>query len=324
MTNFYGEGGVWPAIRARAGKGKRIVAAIAYLTDPKCLPFKRGDSLIANLSKKALATGSSNPQAAIDLPKGVEIRSAENLHGKVVFVGNRLFVGSMNATYNSESLNEAAIETTDPGAHLEAAKWMFALAADAGPPLTRVELEDLKKFYRAPKGGNGGGHGGGNGEGKRGKRRKGKGAKSGPLRGWILVSESDAPWKHWDKASEILDEGPSDLRLKGYDVWSWERPKYGRTSMKKGDVVISVDHGKNGITVWPPAEIWRIESEGSLVLIFTANPASDRKKTLSGAEFRRIPIIKQLKDLRRDTERLLATDIASALIETWPKPTSRQ
>lgn len=316
MTKFHGEDRVWPAIRARTGKGKRIVAAIAYLTDPKCLPFKSGDSLIVNLSKRVLASGSSNPQAAIDLPKGVEIRSADNLHGKVVFIGKRLFVGSMNATHNSGDLNEAAIETTDPGAHLDAAKWLFALFADA-KPLTRAQLKALKKFYRPPKGGSGGG--------KRGKKKEGsgKGAKSGPVRGWLLVDDGDAPWMHWDKASEILDEGPSDLRLRGYRTWCWERPSYGRTSMKKGDVVVSVDHRKNGITVWPPSEIWRIQPVGSQLLIFTANPLSDRKKTLSWPEFRKIPIMKELKGLRHDTERLLATDIASTLIETWSKPTSR-
>ena len=108
----------WPAIRASVAKTTgRVVAAIGYVGQDAhdLLPLKSGDILVCDTSERAVRNGATNPKALrAFLRAGVEVRSEEGLHAKVVVLPRRAYVGSANASSNSAcSLVEAAIETTD-------------------------------------------------------------------------------------------------------------------------------------------------------------------------------------------------------------------
>ena len=108
----------WPAITsAVSGANGRVRAAIAYFgaNSHELLPLKEGDTLVCDVSERAVKNGSTNPMALKTfLEQGVDVWSYEGLHAKVVVLPRRAFVGSANASRNSsERLFEAVIETTD-------------------------------------------------------------------------------------------------------------------------------------------------------------------------------------------------------------------
>lgn len=95
----------------------RVVAAIGYVGKEghDHLPLGRGDLLICDASLAAVRNGATNPEGLRQfLAAGVDVRSVEGLHAKVVVLPRRAFVGSQNASAHSANhLLEAAIETTD-------------------------------------------------------------------------------------------------------------------------------------------------------------------------------------------------------------------
>ncbi|SVC38083.1 uncharacterized protein METZ01_LOCUS290937 [marine metagenome] len=108
----------WPAITSAVDSANgRVRAAIAYFgTDShELLPLKEGDTLVCDVSERAVKNGSTNPTALKEfVDEGVDVWSYEGLHAKVVVLPRRAFVGSANASRNSsERLFEAVIETTD-------------------------------------------------------------------------------------------------------------------------------------------------------------------------------------------------------------------
>ena len=118
MDRFHSKNSVWPAIRARVKVHKnQVICAIAFVgvEAPSILPLRKGDVLVCNASLSAIKQGSTSALALERyLKKGVVIYSQPRLHGKVVVLSNRAFVGSANASRHSDrDLYEAALETTN-------------------------------------------------------------------------------------------------------------------------------------------------------------------------------------------------------------------
>jgi len=106
--------------------------------------------LVVNMGKDAVERGLTSPYAVEKfLKNGVRVYTKDNLHAKVVVLGDRAIVGSMNASRNSASvLTEAAIETTEAKAVRACRRFVLSLCGD---PVNPDYIQKMKELYRPPK-----------------------------------------------------------------------------------------------------------------------------------------------------------------------------
>jgi hypothetical protein len=101
--------------------------------------------------------GAVGPDQAIGklVNANVEVHSVENLHAKVFVVGSSAFVGSTNASQNSENtLVEAVIATNTPQVVRECRDFVRSLKGELVSP---AYARRMQKLYRPPRFGGGGG-----------------------------------------------------------------------------------------------------------------------------------------------------------------------
>jgi len=149
MDRFHSKDRVWPAIQARVKVHKKqVTCAIAFVgvEAPSILPLRKGDVLVCNASLSAIKQGSTSA-LALDRyrKKGVVIYSQPRLHGKVVVLSNRAFVGSANASRHSDrDLYEAVLETTNE--KIVASARSFVL--DLSTSFHRLNESDIAKLKK--------------------------------------------------------------------------------------------------------------------------------------------------------------------------------
>ena len=136
----------WTPITAAVGNSlRKVTAAIAFIgvNAPTLLPLKSGDILVCDASPERIKDGTTSAKALATFHKrGVEIYSYPQLHAKVIVLQKRAFVGSSNASTNSdENLSEAVLETTDPAAVGALRTYVESLAQ----PSFLLEMADIKE-----------------------------------------------------------------------------------------------------------------------------------------------------------------------------------
>jgi hypothetical protein len=149
MDRFHSKSSVWPAIQARVKVHKKqVICAIAFVgvEAPSILPLRKGDVLVCNASLSAIKQGSTSALALERFQKkGVVIYSQPRLHGKVVVLSNRAFVGSANASKHSErDLYEATLETTNEKMVASARSFVLDLSTN----FHRLSESDITKLKR--------------------------------------------------------------------------------------------------------------------------------------------------------------------------------
>lgn len=146
---------MWPAIQARVkAHKKQVICAIAFVgaEAPSILPLRKGDVLVCNASLSAIKQGSTSA-LALDAyrKKGVAIYSQPRLHGKVVVLSRRAFVGSANLSGHSvRDLYEAVIETTDEKTIEMARRFVLDLSTNFHQ-LNKSDIAKMKKVKVAEK-----------------------------------------------------------------------------------------------------------------------------------------------------------------------------
>jgi len=149
MDRFLSKNQVWPRINESVrSQSKQVIAAVAYvgIDAPDILPLKRDDMLVCNASKAAIKQGSTSALALEKFSsRGVLIFSQPRLHGKVVCLSKRAFVGSANISSRSKNdLYEAVIETTNKKLVASARKFVLDLATEYHQ-ITKSEIKVFKK-----------------------------------------------------------------------------------------------------------------------------------------------------------------------------------
>lgn len=149
MDRFLSKNRVWLTINESVKtQSKQVIAAVAYVgvDAPYILPLRRGDLLVCNASKAAVKQGSTSALALENFfNRGVLIFSQPRLHGKVVCLSKRAFVGSANISSRSKNdLYEAVIETTNERIINSARKFVLDLATEYHQ-LTNSEIKVLKE-----------------------------------------------------------------------------------------------------------------------------------------------------------------------------------
>ena len=135
----------WPAITSAIGAADRnVYAAIGYIgvDAHRLLPLGAKGRLACDSSQTAIKNGSTNLKALYKLlDDGVEVSSFPGLHAKVVVLARRAFVGSANASKNSEKgLLEAVLETTDTNEICKLREFVTGLCVN---PINRSKVKEL-------------------------------------------------------------------------------------------------------------------------------------------------------------------------------------
>ena len=105
---------VWQMLDSFGRRGKKILA-VAYVSDARGFRFSKGDEIITDASRKAIASGQTSARVLLDAGRnGVRVFSLDNLHAKIFLASRVVIVGSTNLSASSRKLNEAAIVTSAP------------------------------------------------------------------------------------------------------------------------------------------------------------------------------------------------------------------
>ena len=256
---FWGDLDVWFRITDRVSKAKKsqVVAAIAFIGTEatEILPLKDGDILVCDAYSR-----STSAKALKEFHDGgVKVFDHPGLHAKVVVLRSRAFVGSGNASRNSqENLHEAALETTDPVTVRLAREFVMGKNLEVDR-LTGTMLEDLaaKEGDREPRRG-------------RGARKEIPCLPETVSRLWIWETEmvnvdhlyptAERESPGYKRKSIRTGAGPK------IDWNSWDPDD--STRLREGDWLIRVDHGQSRIRVLAPVKIlgWSEHSDSESIL----------------------------------------------------------
>ena len=154
MVGFPSPGGPWPAIRRDLDRPNRrsVVAVVAYIGKDAStvMPLRTGDVLVCDASDAAIK-GRLTSVAALKTfrRRGVQLFSLEGLHAKVVATPTSAWVGSANASNNSENeLVEAAVRVAGQQARA-LRSWATSLATEDSE-INATELNRLGGLRLSP------------------------------------------------------------------------------------------------------------------------------------------------------------------------------
>ncbi|MGH9204657.1 MAG: hypothetical protein ACRD2A_25800, partial [Vicinamibacterales bacterium] len=140
---------LWRNAKRLVTRGKSLRAAIAYFGQKGAtlLPFRKGDTLVVDLSIPSVRAGRSDPSEIEKLMgRGVDVFSRGNLHAKIIATDRETLVGSANASGRAENvLDEAAILTSDPAAVRRARDFVGSLCNE---PVRAEYLELCKREHK--------------------------------------------------------------------------------------------------------------------------------------------------------------------------------
>jgi hypothetical protein len=143
---------VWTDITTQAKAATNIShVAVAYFgpTGDRLLPIRPGSLLVADATIDTVKAGSTDPTALRRLKtKGVRIFSAQSLHAKVFAFDTVGFVGSANASTNSQKhLIEAVFRVTDAAEVQSIRDFVESICVTE---LSDSDLVELAKYYAPP------------------------------------------------------------------------------------------------------------------------------------------------------------------------------
>jgi hypothetical protein len=124
--------GLWKDIRSRVGKTTSMIAAVGYVGrhPMEVVRWRRGDTLIADISEQNVARGICSARGALELlrKKKVRVFQCPGLHAKVYVVDSAAIVCSANASESSMLRREAGVVLTGRDA-AAARSWVTGLLA---------------------------------------------------------------------------------------------------------------------------------------------------------------------------------------------------
>lgn len=154
MNGFPSPNGPWPDIRRDLERVNRraVFAVVGYIGKdaPQVMPLRKGDTLVCDASDAAIKGRLTSVDALRTFRRqGVELFGIEGLHAKVIASQTSGWVGSANASDNSENhLIEASIRLTSDQART-VYKWARSLATE-DCRLNAAELSRLSELKLAP------------------------------------------------------------------------------------------------------------------------------------------------------------------------------
>lgn len=261
--------GPWPNIRRDLEKPNRraVVAVVAYIgvDAPTVMPLKRGDILVCDASPLSIKSNRTSADAlAAYHRRRVTVFSMPGLHAKVITSSTWAWVGSANASDNSEkNLEEAAVRVTKDAAK-RMQKWAQSLASED----RELELTDIRVLQKIP----------------RDKIRSGPQKETRPREfpkslQRIVFQETGLPLTAAEKSEAEGDKTKAKAAARASGVpttldYIWVD---GPTSSKKGDWVIDIRNGH----VRFPAQVIRIAKRGSGNILWLSRVKTSHRPAVS-------------------------------------------
>lgn len=304
MTVHFIDSGFWGEVTKKvASSPGACTVAVAYFSkgSSQRLPLKKGSRLVVDASLPQVRSGQTCPAELLKLVKrGVEVYSMPQLHAKVFVIRNVAYVGSNNASANSEHrLQEAAIRTTHARVVSDARNFVIDLCKYRQTP---EQLRELSKFYQPPKGG--------------GRNSDSDKASAQLPRVRIVrlkpVELSDEDELMQEKGERVAEK--SRRFSDGYEVDSFRLT--GKVALAVGEVVVQVlNEGDGRVMVSPPGNVLKIvtrSNEGRLVSFVYVECPTQRRRQLAS-------LAKKLgcDQKRLNRNGLVAEPLAAALLAVW-------
>lgn len=298
---------IWLTISEKAKNATTRHVAVAYIGKKNAntlLPLDDGDSLVVDMSDRAVEMGQTSPyEIEKYVNKGVAVFNCPNLHAKMFVFDDTLIIGSTNVSSSSENdLIEAAMLCENIVVAKEAIKWISSLEKKK---ITKKYIESAKDKYRPP-----------SANWKRTERTD----------LWILsTSEIKKPNKKEEKLREKLDgEVSKKTSLKKFEVQSirWNDEPRITEKIQKGDLIIQVYTDENKeIKVYPPSELKKIthyltlDKEEKRTFLTVATPKHSR--TISWREFSNVAKDTGLSKISKNSRRAVPAKAKDALLRLW-------
>lgn len=197
-AKFKGGPKLWDEIQKGAKKAKSMTACVGYVgrNPQKVLKWRKGDTLIADISEENVRRGICSAKGALKLHNAkVKVFHAPLLHAKVYLFDSSAVVCSANASEGSTGRTEAGMVVTGEEA-VQARAWVASVLAR--PETVRLDEAILKALAKKePK--SGGASGGANGKGARNEEFGG--------RLWMLGVDPDHDETKAEKAAADASAG---------------------------------------------------------------------------------------------------------------------
>lgn len=111
------------------------------------MPLRKGDTLVVNASKSAVASHATAPGALeAYLAAGVRVYTSARLHSKVIATSTKAVIGSANASVHSQASSEAVVITAQKSVVHDVRRYVRAEAGYA-TPITSELLVELHKVW---------------------------------------------------------------------------------------------------------------------------------------------------------------------------------
>jgi phosphatidylserine/phosphatidylglycerophosphate/cardiolipin synthase-like enzyme len=139
---------IWQQISHLTQKAKRKIAALAYVSSPSYLSFRKGDLLICDASDQAIRSGETSATVLEQFFKaGAEIYSCPCLHAKALIFDRTALIGSCNLSQSSaEVLRELALLTSDTSTRSQILAYIHSIKDSSLP----VDEAFLKRILKIP------------------------------------------------------------------------------------------------------------------------------------------------------------------------------
>lgn len=244
---------LWNELETRIPRAKVVRVAVAYLgsSAETLLPLRKGDTLVVDMSLRAVRSGTTDPrQVEKFLKRGVAVFSRESLHAKFFLIDDVLIAGSSNISRHAkDALDEAAILTNDSSAWARASATADALCTE---PVRKEYLRKCLKEYRPPRFG---------GQ----KNRAGTGrTKIRHAKVWIIAGliYRDVPATEAAMFDQVIKKSEKrllDFERSKVDYTHYSRPMKFFKELREGDWVVTCIRDGKGFDVWPPMRLLGLE-----------------------------------------------------------------
>lgn len=307
---------VWQRLTACA-RGSRAWVAVAYLSTGarKMLPIKAGSVLVVDMSKRAVASGQTDPSEVLKfIRSGVEVHSAENLHAKVFVLGTRAFVGSANASQHSAGyLQEAMVECGDQKTVASCRAFVQGLRGEVVEP---EYAKEMRKFYRPPHFSL---------HGRRAKGRRSSRVVSPTHRSLWLVPLNRGGWTEEEYRQEALAKPSAQRKLDRRFEKLEDFMHTGRAFIKRladGDLVLQVISEENGaVLVTVPSHVIKVRNyrvgRTAKAIVFLGVQKGAKRKALKLLMKALGPHRRVLQYLGDEPELVRDVEVAHAVLAAW-------
>lgn len=271
---------VWQELLKHWTAGPRFVAA-AYFSESDGLNFSPNDVLVVDASDGSIRSGQTCAKALrLAVAEGARVYSHPDLHAKIYVLGQRVFVGSANASRNArENLIECMGMSDEPHSVAAAIAFIDGLSIDAD----RVDEEFLRRIESLPV----------NRPLVRSRAKRVPNVAESKY--WLMgLSSIDYPGdvEARDRTSDRLQDSLED----GTEAqWFWLPHNATRIVRegKPGDIFINVWREKpkrdaRGVRVYPPAVIHHVEHEDGRKIFHYAQPANADSRYLTWRQFQNL------------------------------------